>query len=67
MVIFRHGPAVATLLGELETSAMPTIVVEEDEAEARRLQGRKHHVIHGILDEGTANTSQPASSARRTS
>lgn len=52
VVIFRHGPAVATLLEELETSAIPTIVVEEDEAEARRLQGRKHHVIHGILDEG---------------
>jgi len=52
VVIFRHGPAVATLLEELETSAIPTIVVEEDEAEARRLQGGKHQVIHGILDEG---------------
>ncbi len=52
VVIFRHSPTVATLLDELETSGVPTVVVEEDEAEARRLQGRRHRVIHGFLDEG---------------
>jgi Trk K+ transport system NAD-binding subunit len=52
VVIFRYGPAVTTLLEELETSDVPTVVVEEDEAEARRLQDRKAHVVYGRLDEG---------------
>ncbi|MCP5523028.1 MAG: NAD-binding protein [Verrucomicrobiales bacterium] len=52
VVVFRHGPAVATLLEELEASDVPTVVVEEDEAEARRLQDRRHRVVYGRLDEG---------------
>jgi len=52
VVIFRHGPAVATLLDELEASDIPTVVVEEDEPAARRLQERKQRVIFGALDEG---------------
>ncbi len=55
VVIFRYGPAVATLLEELESSAVPAVVVEEDEAEARRLQDRKHQVIYGSMDEGVLN------------
>ncbi|MCB1128452.1 MAG: NAD-binding protein, partial [Verrucomicrobiae bacterium] len=42
----------ATLLEELEASDVPTVVVEEDEAEARRLQDRRHRVVYGRLDEG---------------
>jgi len=52
VVIFRHGPAVATLLEELKASHVPTVVVEENEAEARRLQDRDHRVVYGSLDEG---------------
>jgi len=52
VVIFRYGPAVTTLLEELATSNVPTVVVEEDEATARRVQDRKHRVVYGSLDEG---------------
>ncbi len=52
VVIFRHGPAVSTLLEELAAFEVPTVIVEEDEAEARRLQDRKHRVVYGSLDEG---------------
>ena len=36
-MIFDYGPAVATLLTELEQANIPTVVVEEDEADARHL------------------------------
>lgn len=52
IVIYRHGPTVATLLEELESSGVPTVVIEEDETEARRLQEQKRQVIFGTLDEG---------------
>lgn len=52
VVIFRYGPAVTTLLKELATAGVPTVVVEEDEAEARGLQDRKYRVVYGSLDEG---------------
>ena len=37
VVIFDYGPPVATLLNELEQASIATVVVEEDEADARRL------------------------------
>jgi Trk K+ transport system NAD-binding subunit len=52
VVIFRYGPPVATLLEELEHTNIATLVVEEDEAEARRLVEHGHKVIYGNLDEG---------------
>ena len=52
VVIFHHGPAVASLLEELERAGVITLVVEEDEAVARKLVERKHRVIYGNLDEG---------------
>jgi Trk K+ transport system NAD-binding subunit len=52
VVIFRYGAPVATLLEELERANVATLVVEEDEAEARRLVERGHKVVHGNLDEG---------------
>ena len=52
VVIFDYGPPVATLLNELEQASIATVVVEEDEADARRLHEQGHRVIHGNLDEG---------------
>jgi len=52
IVIFRYGPPVATLLEELEHTNIATLVVEEDEAEARRLVEHGHKVVYGNLDEG---------------
>ena len=55
VVIFDYGPAVATLLDELRRTAIDTVVVEEDEAEARRLLNLGYNVVHGNLDEGVLN------------
>ena len=52
VVIFDFGPPVATLLNELEQANIRTVVVEEDEADARRLHEQGHQVIYGNLDEG---------------
>ena len=52
VVIFDYGPPVATLLTELERANIATVVVEEDENDARRLHEQGHRVIHGNLDEG---------------
>ncbi len=52
VVIFRYGPPVATLLEELERANVATLVVEEEEAEARRLVEQGHKVVYGNLDEG---------------
>lgn len=52
VVIFHHGPPVATLLEELERATIATLVVEEDEAVARRLLEQGHAVLYGNLDEG---------------
>lgn len=52
VVIFHHGPAVATLLEELERAGIATVVVEEEQEEARRLVERGRSVVFGNLDEG---------------
>ena len=57
VVIFDYGPAVATLLTELEQANIATVVIDEDEADARRLLEQGHHVIYGNLDEGVLRKS----------
>jgi Trk K+ transport system NAD-binding subunit len=52
VVIFDYGPPVATLLTELERADIATVVVEEDENDARQLHEQGHRVIYGNLDEG---------------
>ncbi len=52
VVIFDYGPAVATLITELEQAGIPTVIIDEDEVEARHLLLHGHRVIHGNLDEG---------------
>jgi Trk K+ transport system NAD-binding subunit len=52
VVIFHHSPPVATLLEELERADVATVVVEEEEAIARRLVEQRHVVVYGNLDEG---------------
>jgi Trk K+ transport system NAD-binding subunit len=52
VVIFDYGPPVATLLTELEQASIATVVVEEDQNDARRLHEQGHRVIYGNLDEG---------------
>ena len=52
VVIFDSGPAVATLINELEQGSIPTVVIDENEADARHTLAQGHHVIHGTLEEG---------------
>ena len=57
VIIFDYGPAVATLLTELEQANIATVVVDEDEADARRLLEQGHKIIYGNLDEGVLQKS----------
>jgi len=52
VVIFHHSPPVTTLLEELQRADITTVVIEEDQAEARRLLEQGHRVVYGNLDEG---------------
>jgi len=57
VIIFDYGPAVATLLTELEHANIATLVVDEDEADARLLLEQGHKIIYGTLDEGVLQKS----------
>ncbi len=52
VIVFRYGPAVASLLEELKRAGRGTVVVEQDEPEARRLIERGQLVVHGTLEDG---------------
>src|ERR1700756_3274562 len=52
VVIFHHSAPVTTLIEELQRAEITTVVVEEDQAEARRLLEQGHRIIYGNLDEG---------------
>jgi Trk K+ transport system NAD-binding subunit len=51
-VIYRYGAAVESLLEELAGAGVPTLVLEKDEALARRLFDRGVRVLHRSLAEG---------------
>lgn len=50
VLIFRHGPAVTTLIEELKRAGVTPVVIEEDAAEARRVQEAGTRVVLGGLD-----------------
>lgn len=52
LVVYGYGPAVATLIEHAEARGLPTLVVEEDEATARRLDERGVRVIHSHFEDG---------------
>lgn len=52
VVIFDHDETVATLLGELSQAGIASVIVDEDEGQARHLLAQGHRVVHGSLDEG---------------
>ena len=49
VVVYGYGPEVHSLLGELERRAMASVLIEEDEAAARRLQASGQRVVHVTL------------------
>ncbi len=57
VVVFDYGPTVATLLTELAQAGIATVIIDEDEADARHLLAQGHQVIHGNLDEGVLEKS----------
>ncbi len=52
VVIFDYGPAVATLIEELARAGIATLIIDEDEADARHLLAQGHQLVFGNLDEG---------------
>ncbi len=52
VVIYRFGPAVSTLVDQLERASISTVIVEDDESTARRLIEEGHKVVSGSLDDG---------------
>ncbi|MBN2170541.1 MAG: NAD-binding protein [Candidatus Krumholzibacteriota bacterium] len=46
VIIYCFSQAVSSLLRELERAGQPVLLLEEDEAEARRLWEQEHRVVH---------------------
>ncbi len=55
VLIYRSGPAVSTLLDELARSGVPSMLIEGDSDEARRLLDEGRKVVVGTLDDGVLN------------
>jgi Trk K+ transport system NAD-binding subunit len=53
VLIYRHGPAVETLIDELAGAGVPTLVLEPDEVGARRLFESGRAVVVGRLDDAS--------------
>jgi Trk K+ transport system NAD-binding subunit len=51
VVVYRYGPAVETLLGELAFAGVETLLLEEDDGVARRLFERGQRLVHREMDE----------------
>jgi Kef-type K+ transport system membrane component KefB/Trk K+ transport system NAD-binding subunit len=51
VVVYGYGPEVDSLLSELERRGTASVVIEEDEAAARRLHGLGQQVVHARLAE----------------
>ena len=51
VVIYGYGPAVASLMQELDGRGVATLVIEENESSARRLHARGIRVVHGSVIE----------------
>jgi Trk K+ transport system NAD-binding subunit len=54
IVIYRWGPAVSSLVEELDHKRVPVVILEEDLSLARLLHDRGRHVLHVNLDEDDA-------------
>jgi Trk K+ transport system NAD-binding subunit len=51
VLVYRYGPAVTSLLEELDHAGVPAVIFEEDETTARRLHEHEHSVVLGSLEE----------------
>lgn len=55
VVIYEYGPAVDSLMGDLASRGIPTVLIEEDEATARRLLARDATIVHASIDDEAFN------------
>ncbi len=51
VVVYGYGPEVDSLLADLDSRGIQTLVIEADEAVAQRLHERGRIVVHGSLDD----------------
>jgi Trk K+ transport system NAD-binding subunit len=51
IVIYRYGPAVETLVRQLEHDRVPFVIYEEDDVMARRLREHGRRVVYGRLSD----------------
>lgn len=51
VVVYGWGPAVESLVEEMERRGLPYLIIEESEEVARRLDERGRHVVHAVLEE----------------
>lgn len=61
VLVYRYGPGVETLLQELAAAGVPTLVLEEDEPQARRLFESGIKVVHRALAGGALAATRLAS------
>ena len=52
VVIFDYDATVATLITELSEAGIPSVIIDEDEKQARHLLAKAHRVVFGNLDDG---------------
>ncbi|MDH3402061.1 MAG: NAD-binding protein [Acidobacteriota bacterium] len=52
LVVYRYGPAVETLLAEVERAGVEVVVIEPDPALARKLMARGQRVLAVSLEDG---------------
>ncbi len=53
VLIYRYGPAVTSLIRDMERQRIPAVVLEEDESLARRLRDRGLNVVLSRLEDET--------------
>jgi Kef-type K+ transport system membrane component KefB/Trk K+ transport system NAD-binding subunit len=63
VVIFGYGPEVDCLIAELDSRAIPTVVIEANESSARRLHARGLRVVHASIGDEQMNL-RPLAKAR---
>ncbi len=51
VLFYRYGPAVDSMVEELRRARVPFVILEEDDAIARKLRDREYDVVFGTLDE----------------
>jgi len=63
VVIYGYDPEVESLMAELDSRDLPTVIIEENETVARRLHARGERVVHASVAEGDLDL-RPLENAR---